>query len=63
MMTGHFPALSPRSANVRFVHRGIYESLLTDQLNQQLEQWGNLQAEPTPAGGTPDPRRRRPYRT
>jgi len=27
------------------VHRGIYESLLTDQLNQQLEQEDDLQAE------------------
>src|ERR1700691_6451922 len=42
---GRCPALSPRSANVRFVHRGIYESLLTDQLNQQLEQQDDLQAE------------------
>ena len=27
------------------MHRGIYESLLTDQLNQQLEQRDDLQAE------------------
>ena len=27
------------------MHRGIYESLLTDQLNQQLEQQDDLQAE------------------
>src|SRR5271156_1545271 len=40
-----FLKLSPRSANVRFVHRGVYESLLTDQLNQQLEQQEDLQAE------------------
>src|SRR5258708_2890922 len=39
------PVLSPRSANVRFVHTGIYESLLTDQLNQQLEQGRDLRAE------------------
>ena len=37
--------MSLRSANVRFVRRGIYESLLTDQLNQQLEQQDDLQAE------------------
>ena len=40
-----FLKLSRQSTNVRFVHRGIYESLLTDQLNQQLEQQDDLQAE------------------
>ncbi len=32
----------PRSTNVPFVHTGIYESLLTDQLNRQLDQRDDL---------------------
>lgn len=33
------------SANVRLVHTGIYESLMTDRLTQQLEQRDDLEAE------------------
>jgi hypothetical protein len=42
---GDCPELSLRSANVRFVHRGIYESLLTDHLKQQLDQEDDLKPE------------------
>lgn len=40
-----FEGLAERLRHVQPVHTGIYESLLTDQLNQQLERRDDLQAE------------------
>lgn len=37
------PALSPACANVQLVYRGIYESLLTDQLSEQIRRCDDLQ--------------------
>ena len=40
--------LSLPSASLRHVDLGVYESLLTEQLNQQLEQRGDLRGSTAP---------------